>query len=127
MDVKDLKKGSTYWLQLDGSYGGVEGNFNIEVSYPAQTSLPPVRSPNDVMIFPNPTDGKFYLTLKNYQSRYIHVKIFSMEGMPVYHKKIRISKGKNQHVIDMSGHQPGVYFLNMYAKNQVYKQKLIIY
>ena len=127
MDVAGLKKGSTYWLQMDGSYGGVEGNFNIEVAYPTQTSPPQVPSPKHVRILPNPTDGRFSLAFKSLQPRQVHLKIFSVQGRLVYHKKIQVTKGKNQHFMDMSGQQPGVYFLNIHANDQIYKQKLIIH
>ncbi|MEO5570193.1 MAG: T9SS type A sorting domain-containing protein [Bacteroidia bacterium] len=64
---------------------------------------------NDVLLYPNPSSGKFYLQLPA-SAKYISAKVTDVLGNEVWNAKAIIA---NKTVIDLSGKAKGVYFLEI--------------
>lgn len=74
---------------------------------------------DDMLIYPNPGDGTFYLDLP--ENEIFRVSIFSAEG-----KMIRTENGPGYNFSQINIPQPGVYFLQIRNEKRNVIQKLIV-
>ncbi|GIV28834.1 MAG: hypothetical protein KatS3mg027_2648 [Bacteroidia bacterium] len=90
---------------------------------PNNQSLNPIIISGNILLFPNPTSGKFTLqTSSNFDEKY-SVKIFDYTGKLIYSENNIINSTLN---IDLSGNTKGVYLINIIQGNKIYIEKLII-
>ena len=84
-----------------------------------------LRTDNDMnlKISPNPTNGKFTLTISNYQSSIINsqLSIINAQGEVIYKSEITNPKSE----IDLSSQPSGIYIVSIKSGEKVYHQKLI--
>ncbi len=73
-EVADLEPGKLYWLQMDGSAGGAEGECTIEITETWPVSIDKVKNP-DFNIYPNPNTGQFKVDLSNLNNLNENIKI----------------------------------------------------
>lgn len=126
LDIEDLRKGRTYWLQMDGSAGGVEGEFTIDVKGTAVGIDEPTSDKGVVRVYPNPSAGRFNIVFRNNIFTDIHLEIFSLGGTRVYNEKIHKMGINENHTVTIPESQAGVYFLRLRSKEGIYTKKLII-
>ncbi len=62
-------------------------------------------------VYPNPTNGKFTVTIDAVENGILNFKVFSMQGNVVLSQQINASAGNNQFTLDISGFAAGVYLL----------------
>lgn len=74
----------------------------------------------DILIFPNPGNGKFILQLK--ENIQYEVFIYNSLGQIIYQSATSTSQSQ----IDLSTHPPGIYFLKVQSGSEIYTEKLII-
>ncbi len=72
---------------------------------------------NEIIAFPNPTNGIFKINKNKYNTKSI-IEILNSNGKVIY-------KGKIIDNIDISNQADGVYYINIIEKNKVYKSKII--
>jgi hypothetical protein len=65
----------------------------------------------DVLIYPNPTDGGITVSWKNNYDRGLTLTIYNSVGSLV--KKVQIQPQVNEVNIDLSDFRPGIYILNL--------------
>ncbi len=72
---------------------------------------------DDLILYPNPSDGKFYLSIKSNLTGNINIFIVDIQGKIIYRSEI--NKGEELLVkeIDISEESAGVYFLNVLFEN----------
>jgi hypothetical protein len=74
-------------------------------------------------IFPNPSDGKFYLDALSSSNDLIELQVMDLTGRIVYEIQHAISE---RYEIDLSGQQKGMYFLRVKAGKVVANRKMIV-
>jgi len=68
---------------------------------------------SDLNLFPNPTTGKFYLSIENDLTGEMHIYIVDLNGKMIYTSTTQKSNENFVKEIDISEEAPGVYFLNV--------------
>ena len=96
---------SLYSIQLD------------KAGIPLYTSVPEITT-NELIVFPNPTNGILHVGLKKYNS----LKIYNISGQEVMSKTSRVSPK----TIDLSSLQNGYYIVKIEAGKVVYSTKVLI-
>lgn len=89
---------------------------NITASKPLQNEQLPT-------IFPNPTKGIIYLNWDNIQDQSIGVRIYNINGNPIFNKWILPAVNK---FIDLSHCPKGIYLVQLIVNDQIYIKRLII-
>lgn len=89
------------------------GSLNINGTVGIKENL----KDNEIVIYPNPSNGLLYLTAHDNET--FSAKIISMDG-----REIIFTEVKDQ--MDLSGLPEGVYTIELKAKNQLARKKLII-
>jgi len=62
-------------------------------------------------VYPNPTSGKFTVTIDAVENGIVHFKLFNMHGDVVLLRQMDASAGNNDFRFDISGFAVGVYLL----------------
>jgi len=84
--------------------------------------LPEITTGNDLCIYPNPTEGKFTLSLPAGFTYPVFLDIYDLLGKQIQKKQIT---GSGE-VIDASVAGSGIYILIIHSGNREFRQKLII-
>ena len=82
----------------------------------------------EVLIYPNPTNGQFFVSFVSNEETENNVKLFNLVGQVVLTKYISIAKGLNTVKFDLSNYSQGVYLLELNlegSKPSYYKVNLI--
>ncbi|MFW6145368.1 MAG: T9SS type A sorting domain-containing protein, partial [bacterium] len=116
-----------YWLQMDGSAGGVTGEFTIEVKGDAVTSAKNhINIQNRFEIFPNPSTGDLSISFNDVSSGEASVKIHTLEGKLIFTDKLlNIMTGK-QYELSLPGLNSGIYLFSVITEEGKGTKKLII-
>lgn len=94
----------------------------------APVSINDIHSPNDFLIYPNPTNDYFYLKSSNKNIENMSGSIQDMTGKIILDLSFNINKQniENHKFILPKNLAKGVYFLNIKMNNKAFIQKLII-
>lgn len=79
-----------------------------------------------VMIYPNPTNGKFKIELSNSQlkNNKCEIKIYNLLGEKVFQSSS--INGQTSNEIDLSASPKGIYFVQIYNENKNHSEKIIV-
>ena len=77
----------------------------------------------DIMLYPNPSTGIFKLKLKN-NINIDQIDFLNIAGKRIYPKIIQ--ENDSTIMIDMTGFNQGMYFIQMYNDKNIYTEKIII-
>ena len=105
---------------LDGKHKNREIGFSYTIGSCIVTGindLPSASNSEFVEVFPNPAKNKLFLRFIN------NINSFEAKLININGDILLISNNKE---IDVSGWQPGIYFLNIQAGNQAARKKIII-
>jgi len=72
-------------------------------------------------IYPNPSNGKIHVNF-NENINNIQLVVTDVRGKVIVNKKIN----QNENMIDLSGNKPGIYFIRVNNKDNVYTGKIIL-
>lgn len=92
----------------------------------AQGSLKPLTDPLTsaaVRLYPNPTNGKFCIGLKNPPAK-MQVIIYNILGQKTYESSILSPLPINE--INFSAHPKGVYFVKINDGENTYTEKIVV-
>jgi len=103
--------------------GLLEGQFFWpEIELPAGEALPfsenaiSLPLPQQISLFPNPSQGHFLLSLPAHSDSEVQVGILSIAGQRL--QQIRLGSGQ-QFELDMSGYPAGLYFIEVSTQSQL--------
>jgi hypothetical protein len=82
-------------------------------------NISPLSKPN-ISIYPNPTDGIFYIKSSNYLLD--NLRVFDSPGILIFEKNTIHS---NSYQINLSNFPEGVYYVNIMTNNQIVTRKII--
>jgi hypothetical protein len=68
---------------------------------------------DEVMVFPNPSNGQFNISYNALNSGDYHVQIFDLVGQIIYAQDYSAAFGPNLITIDISRFDQGIYFLEL--------------
>ncbi len=128
-EMTDLVHGDTYWLQVDGSYGGMEGICSISINdYRLSATDKDLYGygNSNVDIYPNPNDGIFTVSFTLQDLSDVIIKIYSVQGNKVFEKKIKPSRLESETVIKSNNLPQGIYILQFINKDRYLYRKFII-
>jgi photosystem II stability/assembly factor-like uncharacterized protein len=128
-EITGLTEGKTYWVQIDGSAGGVEGTFNlIYWDSPLSAFLPAsdITGHNLVNIYPNPNEGTFDLSLNLDEPQNILLKVFNINGQLVYSEYVEKITRNEVRNINLNNPARGLYILKLLFDHTVITRKVMI-
>ena len=79
----------------------------------------------EITLYPNPTRGIFYIVIPETQLHQIPFAIFSLEGKEILKGNLKTNTNPVQFHLPESL-PPGVYFLQLTFRNQLYRNKIIL-
>ena len=80
----------------------------------------------DFNISPNPSNGKFSLSLSNCMENDFIAYIFTLTGSLVYESSINFTNGGSPRQIDLHNLPDGKYFIFLRGKADFFTQKIIV-
>lgn len=87
---------------------------------------PVVQNEKELSIFPNPSEGIFYLEFTELPKKHsIDLYIFNILGSMIYTRSLQPES--NRYTLDISFADPGLYFLTIMQDGLTKTGKLIIY
>ncbi len=99
----------------------VATNFSLCVGYPVGVNTSDHKP--SVLVYPNPSSGKVYLSISNIESRHIDVSLFDLTGRQIMH---RSAKRTNIIEIDISNQVNGIYLMTVGIDEFQKKFKIIL-
>lgn len=81
---------------------------------------------NDISFYPNPSDGRFNVELETGNGEPVQIKIIDPAGAVVYDKRDANAEGKYDFKVDISGHEKGIYILQVIQSNSALTKRIII-
>jgi hypothetical protein len=103
-----------------------ENNFFLAKFKSFPTGIAKENQKNKLSLSPNPSSGKFQIQLKEeIQNKESKVCVFDVMGRCVYSSNFQIGKSSNPQ-IDLSGNAKGIYFVEVSAGEERFREKIII-
>lgn len=124
--------GKTYWIQVDGSGGGVEGEFYIIIGdgplgesqkYTNVTSL--TISPQ-IQLFPNPNEGSFTVWYSSPKAELLTINVLTLEGKSIYSRKVQKPMGDFSVPMNLNGLLQGIYCIRIQSATGSYNLKMMV-
>jgi hypothetical protein len=120
-DLNSLPLG-TYNVTVTSSFGctGTK-TFSIGIFVAADE----VEGVEQISLYPNPTSGEAFVDVRLLKSMDVELRLFSLSGQLVFASQQENTTGLHQK-LDLSGHAPGMYFLQIIADGKPYHAKLVV-
>jgi len=113
--MSDLVPGKTYYVQVDGSAGGVEGVFYLSL-YDSPLDIydiPGKESKGRIILYPNPARGSFTLQWNGLpEGEHLTVAVYTLSGKQVTLRKIPHPRKNGSYPFSKSL-PPGMYLLKV--------------
>ncbi|MBN2484392.1 MAG: T9SS type A sorting domain-containing protein [Bacteroidales bacterium] len=121
-----LIPGDTLYLQVDGSYGGIAGEFFIDVfDGPSKLTAPVIDPAAQILLYPNPANGQIILQMQAFDKMYFRVDFIDETGKTVFSASLESSTGIFEKHIDIHSLK-GFYLVRISSDNFVVYRKVII-
>jgi photosystem II stability/assembly factor-like uncharacterized protein len=124
--LSELTPGDTLYLQVDGSYGGITGEFYVDIAEsPSSIIVPSAEKLSNIRIFPNPAKGSFTIKLIVPGKSVVDVDLITTSGKVV--QRISSAEPVNYYeetinVTDLHG----LFLVRVRTKNSISYQKIIL-
>jgi hypothetical protein len=76
----------------------------------------------EISVYPNPSDGLVNIDLGNMKSRVYDMKVYNMNGKLVMSRKVNQTSTS----VDLSGNDPGTYFIRLSAGSEEHNFKILL-
>ena len=124
--IEELLPGDTLYLQVDGSFGGVSGEFSVEISDRiTETNYPKKVKDIEFIVYPNPAKDEVSIKIKLDDTSDARIDILSLAGSVVETRNIYNITGEVMEQINTSDLQ-GMYLIRITIGKNSYYNKLII-
>jgi hypothetical protein len=121
-----LTPGDTLFLQVDGSYGGISGEFYIDIAEkPSSISEPDLDPVSNIKIYPNPAIDEINIQLIVPGSQIVYIDFINETGKIVLSKSSESKTSFYNDIINVES-LSGFHIIRIRAgKNVIYKKVLI--
>ncbi|MFC2136652.1 C1 family peptidase [Bacteroidota bacterium] len=125
---------NTYWIQVDGSHGGWDVSFYIEILETdldirdecLSNSISLAQQNNYFTVYPNPNNGNFIISLSDNTSTEIGIDIFNALGKIVHTQKVEPGFQDLNIEISLYKFTKGIYLIRLSRGNKYEFAKIII-
>ncbi|KKM20393.1 hypothetical protein LCGC14_1645930, partial [marine sediment metagenome] len=128
IDGLEVIPGEKYYLQIDGSFGGAKGSFELSL-YGYFTGEEEIESYGKgdaaLNVYPNPGTDVFNIHLKDAGSSDIEILLYNLNGQLIMHKKFQGIRGEILTRLDISNQPGGIYHLRVMDGNRIMDRKLV--
>ena len=125
LDNVSVNPGEKYWLQLDGSGGGLEGTFYVTLDTNKIVAINQIQNINESLsIYPQPADS--YVNINGYAllSEKLNISVYSITGSHVFEKQIENNR-ESKLTLNTAGLKKGVYIVKIISDGNLYVTKLV--
>lgn len=125
--LSGLRPGKTYWIQVDGSYGGVSGIFTLEIDSKLSLGTAEIElsANGKLKVFPNPNHGSFNIEIP-VELNTGKIEILSTDGKRIYQSELNNMIAGEKQQIQVDWLEPGQYIIMLSADEGVFSESLII-
>lgn len=123
INLLPLTVNKKYWVQIDGSGGGVSGKFSITV-VSGKVGVEQQKVSGEVKLYPNPANGQFTIEVAGNSIESIRVSLFDLTGRMVYDQTYKDHSEKL--IIDPGNLSTGIYLVKVYSGNFSKSIKLVV-
>ncbi len=85
--------------------------------------MTPQEFPAEVFVYPNPSNGVFFVEIQSNEWIHVELKVVSLIGKTVIQESI---EPNNRIQLDLSDQPKGVYFVQLKAGNESYLKRVVI-
>jgi hypothetical protein len=117
-----VESGKKYWLQFDGSGGGTEGDFTLEIFDNVISATHETEVENAVSVFPNPTNGLLNFSFIEENNSKGIINIYSISGILIYQQRIDDAII----TVDLSNYPSGLYLYSVTKSDKQFTGKFEI-
>jgi PKD repeat protein len=118
-------KGKTYWVQVDGSDQGKEGEFNLYLDRNGTPVDEYFLSKRELKIYPQPALDYIMMECNRFSdNKELKIEILSIDGKASY-KEISLQNPENLIKLDISNLNKGMYIVRIFADGEVITTKMI--
>jgi len=114
----------TYWIQVDGSGGGLEGTFNLNLMSVVVTDLENERS-DLLQVYPQPAEGFVNIKGRGLNSGPVLLTVFSSSGDLVL--KDRIYPDGDIITLNINSWEKGIYIIKIETDKDMFVRQLVKY
>ena len=128
-EISGLVPGRTYWLQVDGSYGGVYGKFTVTLNYfrlSSDNSLQLVDQGIRFSVYPNPNNGTFTVSYNLKNPGPTTVRVYSITGALVFSDNFYPAAENGTRVFDLKNMSSGLYIIELVNSEGKMKRKFYL-
>lgn len=129
-EISGLVPGNTYWLQVDGSFGGVTGRFTIKLNYYRISAYDEsIYTDKEIhlSIYPNPNDGTFMIYYDIGMPSDATMNIYSITGALLYTDTFLPVTGNGQRTYQLNRLPSGFYIVELICGGKHNRQKIYIH
>ncbi len=126
--IENLELGKTYWVQVDGSGGNIEGEFYLYLSS-NPLDIPELEAPaelNSFVIYPNPSNGSFSILVNSSKYEDARIQVFNLQGIMVYSKNINLSGLNQEFQVSIANKVAGLYLVKLSSESWNEVRKILI-
>ncbi|MCD6598373.1 MAG: T9SS type A sorting domain-containing protein [Bacteroidales bacterium] len=126
-NLENLIPGKTYYVQVDGSGGNLEGEFylylyNNPLDIPQQKAI----SNSHFIVYPNPNNGSFSISINSSKTSEASLQIYNLQGKIIYKQALYLSGTKQEIKLSLDNKIMGIYLIRISSKNWTEIKKIII-
>lgn len=117
----------TIWVEVENADGCMNTDtIRVIFDFATCTGIEENDAETNVMIYPNPSDGKFNIEW-NGLSGHVEMQITDIHGNIVIENKVLVPiSGEYKDVLNLSGHPDGIYLLRLVSDERVVVRKMIL-
>lgn len=124
--VSGLTPGKKYWIQVDGSFGGVSGEFTLRlISSISGIDVEDQPMTGALKIYPNPSEGVFNVELPANGNKG-RMQVYDMAGRIIYTSVLMNPVQGTTEQIDLTSAETGLYLLHLWIDNEFYGRAVLI-
>jgi hypothetical protein len=116
--------GKTYWIQVDGSGGGLTDEFFMQLTALTTTGVPADRT-NALMVYPQPARDVVYISGKDLRSEPVEITVYSSIGTIVASERQTPENGVL--TLHMDSWKEGVYLVKVGSDKEGFIARVIRY
>jgi C1A family cysteine protease/PKD repeat protein len=125
LDTIRVIPGQKYFLQIDGSAGGVEGHFSLTY-YVTPIAVKEIASSAELSLYPNPNNGTFRFAYTSGKSENLRIRVLNSKGQIFYKSNIKNPTTSFEQEIGLSKLSPGIYIFELTSNDKVLHKNFVV-